>query len=112
MGNYSRLPETRSRDSRTKHYVSVRVQQGVPLLDADINESEDLRRLEWEDLNRGVIGDGMPLENDGFRIASIDGGGVNTVILVSKQTGIGRSSLKVDLSDSSAAAALGFDARA
>ncbi|HKQ05864.1 MAG TPA: hypothetical protein VJ464_12080 [Blastocatellia bacterium] len=97
-------------DSRAKHYVSVRQQQGVPIVDADVNETEDLRRLEFEDLNRVVTGDGVPLGNDGFRILAIEGGGVGTIVLRSKKTAVGQSSVKINLASSSAAAALGFTA--
>ena len=50
MGNFSRNPLDRLKDSQAKHYVGVRLQQGVPLLDADWNELEDLRRLELEEV--------------------------------------------------------------
>lgn len=51
-----------------KHYVSIRLQQGVPLLDADWNEQEDLRRIELEAVLAGLIGNGAPAGSDGFRI--------------------------------------------
>ena len=51
-----------------RHYVSIRLQQGVPLLDADWNEQEDIRRLELETLMARAIGSGVPAGNDGFRI--------------------------------------------
>ncbi len=56
-----------------KHYVSIRLQQAVPLLDADWNEQEDLRRIEVELVLASLIGNGAPLGSDGFRIhASVD----------------------------------------
>lgn len=54
--------------SSPKHYVSVRLQQGVPLLDADWNEVEDIRRLELESVLAKVIGNGVPAADDAFRI--------------------------------------------
>jgi hypothetical protein len=108
MGNFSRDPIMRLNDSMSKHYIGVRLQQGVPLLDADWNEMEDLRRQEVEDLGLWMIGNGVPAGNDGFRIDPIAGGGINTIVLVAQSTGIGSSSIQVDLDKSSAAAMLGF----
>lgn len=71
MGNFSRDPKTRLADSTTKHYVGVRMQQGVPILDADWNELEDLRRHEFEDINARFIGNGVPAGNDGFFIFNV-----------------------------------------
>lgn len=67
MGDYSRDPRARLDDAVAKHYVGVRLQQGVPLLDADWNELEDLRRHELASLVRRFFGDGVPAGNDGFR---------------------------------------------
>src|SRR4051812_12821849 len=53
-----------------RHYVGVRLQQGVPLLDSDWNELEDLRRLELQALVKMFIGTGVPVGNDGFRVSS------------------------------------------
>lgn len=53
-----------------RHYVGIRLQQGVPLLDSDWNELEDLRRLELQALVKMFIGTGVPAGNDGFRITS------------------------------------------
>lgn len=57
-----------------RHYVSIRLQQGVPVLDADWNEQEDIRRMELEMLLAQAIGSGVPAGSDGFRIreAGID----------------------------------------
>jgi len=49
-----------------KRYIGIRLQQGVPLLDRDWNELEDIRRNEEQILRKWYIGDGTP--NDGFRI--------------------------------------------
>ena len=55
-------------------YVGVRLQQGVPLVDADWNEKEDIRRFELRAFLKWFVGDGVPAGNDGFRIEGI---GVN-----------------------------------
>lgn len=60
-----------------RHYVGVRLQQGVPLVDADWNELEDLRRFELQALIKMFVGTGVPAGSDGFRIsASGDAGNV------------------------------------
>ncbi len=109
MGNFSREPKDRLSDSIAKHYVGVRMQQGVPVLDADWNELEDLRRHEFEDTGKWVIGNGVPSGNDGFRIAAIAGGGVGTLLLESKFSGVGLSKLRIDVDNSTAVTELGFD---
>lgn len=49
-------------------YVGVRLQQGVPLVDADWNEAEDVRKFELRAFLKWFVGDGVPEGNDGFRI--------------------------------------------
>lgn len=53
-----------------RHYVGVRIQQGVPLLDADLNELDDIRRVEQQAIGMFFIGSGVPVGSDGFRIFS------------------------------------------
>jgi hypothetical protein len=53
-----------------KRYIGIRLQQGVPLLDRDWNELEDMRRHAEVMLRRCYIGNGTP--DDGFRISLID----------------------------------------
>ncbi|MFI5910932.1 DUF6519 domain-containing protein [Dactylosporangium sp. NPDC051541] len=103
MGDFSR-----DTFDRVKHYVGVRLQQGVPLVDADWNEQEDIRRYEVQAFLKWFVGDGVPFNNDGFRIDPLAGGGVNTIRLTAPAAGAGRSSVTVDVAASSAAAALGF----
>ncbi|MCG9967133.1 DUF6519 domain-containing protein [Pelotomaculum terephthalicicum JT] len=50
------------------HYVGVRLQQGVPLVDADWNELEDIRKYEQRAFLKWLVGDGVPQGNDGFCI--------------------------------------------
>ncbi len=68
MGNY-----TRDTFDESKHYVGVRLQQGVPMVDADWNELEDIRRYEMRGMLRWFVGDGVPAGNQGFRIRQIEG---------------------------------------
>ena len=55
-----------------RHYVSVRMQQGVPVLDADLNEMADVPMRSMELLVRDVIGDGVPGKGQGFAITPIE----------------------------------------
>ena len=80
MGDYSRdtfqltnvVHQILSGDSVTdaRHYVAVRMQQGVPLLDADWNDMDDIRRQESRLYLRHYLGDCIPDDADGFRIGS------------------------------------------
>jgi len=54
-----------------KRYVGVRLQQGVPLVDADENEREDALRFAIRALARAFIGDGVPAGNNGFGLAAV-----------------------------------------
>lgn len=56
------------RQQNPKHYVGIRLQQGVPIIDADWNEMEDIRRLELETVLARAIGSGVPAGSNGFRI--------------------------------------------
>ena len=66
MGNFSR--ET---FDRLKHYVGVRLQQGVPIVDADWNEMEDIRKYELRAFIRWFVGNGIPEGNNGFAIFAV-----------------------------------------
>jgi len=52
-----------------KKYVGVRLQQGVPLLDRDWNELEDMRRYEEMILRKWYVGNGVP-DADSFKISA------------------------------------------
>src|SRR5688572_32262185 len=68
-----------------KRYVGVRLQQGVPLVDADWNELEDVRKFELRAFLKWFVGDGVPEGNDGFGITGT--GLVNDFIIRSGVTG-------------------------
>lgn len=53
-----------------KRYTSVRLQQGVPLVDADWNESDDIRRFELRAFLKWFIGDGVPANSPAFAIVA------------------------------------------
>jgi len=65
--------------AKVRNYVSVRLKQGVPLVDADINEANDMRRYELRNFLRWFVGNGVPEQNDGFRI--LDSSQANEVII-------------------------------
>ena len=68
MGNFSR-----NTFDKLKHYVGVRLQQGVPLVDADWNEQEDIRKYEFQKFLKWFIGNGVPAGNNGFQILEAAG---------------------------------------
>ncbi|GAA2511345.1 DUF6519 domain-containing protein [Winogradskya humida] len=51
-------------------HVNVRLQQGVPIVDADWNTQDDIRKFELRAFLKWYVGDGAPDQNDGFRIAA------------------------------------------
>ncbi|WP_163993102.1 hypothetical protein [Pyxidicoccus caerfyrddinensis] len=51
-----------------KRHIGCRLQQGVPIVDADWNELEDIRRFELRAFLKWFIGDGIPEGTDGFRM--------------------------------------------
>ena len=50
-----------------KRYLGVRLQQGVPLLDRDWNELDDIRRFFERRLRAYYVGEGVP-DLDGFEV--------------------------------------------
>src|SRR6266566_2258826 len=67
----------------TRRYLGVRLQQGVPIIDRDWNEMEDIRKFELRAFLKWFIGDGVPSRvgvaggNDAFKIDS-PGGSTDT----------------------------------
>ena len=54
-----------------KARVNVRLQQGVPIVDADWNELDDIRKFELRAYLKWYVGDGIPDGSDAFRIDAI-----------------------------------------
>jgi hypothetical protein len=75
MGNFSRDPDDFAALSAGLDYVGVRLQQAVPLIDADLNLVDDLRRHELEEFGRLFIGNGVPTGDDGYLIGLNGGDG-------------------------------------
>lgn len=65
----------------TKHNIGVRLQQGVPILDRDWNEMEDIRRYFERMLRKWYIGNGVPGDNDGFKIVAPPDGRDNDFLI-------------------------------
>lgn len=52
-----------------RRFAAVRLQQGVPIVDADWNEMDDMRRFGLRAHLRWFVGDGVPEGSDAFRLA-------------------------------------------
>lgn len=102
-GNFSR-----NTFDKLKHYVGVRLQQGVPIVDADWNELEDIRKFELETFLKWFVGNGVPLGNDGFKIEPAYVAG-RIRFLMGGEYGL-RTVITIDHSLSNAANILGFGA--
>jgi hypothetical protein len=63
-----------------KRYVGVRLQQGVPLLDRDWNELEDIRRFFEQRLREHYVGEGVP-DLTGFEVKAPDFAAENDVVI-------------------------------
>src|SRR5215813_1042024 len=62
-----------------RSYISVRLQQGVPLVDSHWNEAHDVRKFEVQAFLKWFVGNGVPQGNDGFRIAGLTSVDVDAV---------------------------------
>ncbi|NIM14325.1 MAG: hypothetical protein GTO45_20005 [Candidatus Aminicenantes bacterium] len=68
-GNFSK--QKQDTFDPAKAYTGIRLQKGVPLLDRDWNELEDIRRYAEVMLRKHYIGNGVPDENS-FKITAVD----------------------------------------
>jgi hypothetical protein len=73
-----------------KSYVRVRLAQGVPIVDADVNEREDIGMFELRAFLKWFVGDGVPEGNDGFRVVESTASRTNNFRISS---GIGAATL-------------------
>jgi hypothetical protein len=71
MADFSRTPLVALIDGRSKGYVGVHVEQGVPVLDRDLNLLNDLVSTTVRSVVSRYVGSGVPLVGDGFRIVAI-----------------------------------------
>lgn len=70
MGNFSRSPSELLAESLAKDYVALHIEQGVPVLDRDLNLLADLITERFRRIVERHIGDGIaaPGGNQGFRV--------------------------------------------
>lgn len=70
MGNFSRSPSEVLAESLAKDYVALHIEQGVPVLDRDLNLLADLLTERFRRIVERHIGDGLaaPSEDPGFRV--------------------------------------------
>ncbi|MEU1668418.1 IPT/TIG domain-containing protein [Streptomyces sparsogenes] len=71
MGDYSKSPEALLRENRGKGYVGIHVEQGVPILDRDLNLLQDLLAATVREVFTRYIGNGTAQGDDGFRIEAL-----------------------------------------
>ena len=96
MGDFSR-----NTFNELNRYFSVRLQQGVPLVDADWNEMEDIRRFELRTFLKWFVGDGIPANpdgtpNDAFRIVARPARNNTNDFLISVSSNLNASRCLVD----------------
>jgi hypothetical protein len=73
MCDYSVNPSDVLEANRKKGYVGLHIEQGVPLLDRDLNLLHDLIVATVRSLVTRYIGNGICTGSDGFRIEALDG---------------------------------------
>lgn len=64
-----------------RRFKSVRLQQGVPIVDADWNEKDDVRRFEMRSYLRWFVGSGVPHGSEAFRIRALPVPAANDVLI-------------------------------
>ena len=74
MGDFSRSPLDQLIASQNKGYIGVHIEQGVPLLDRDLNLLHDLIAATVRSLFTHYIGSGLAAGVDGFIVQAIPGG--------------------------------------
>ncbi|MCX5001196.1 IPT/TIG domain-containing protein [Streptomyces sp. NBC_00638] len=71
MGDYSKSPQELLRWSRSQGYVGIHMEQGVPILDRDLNLMQDLLANTVRDVLTRYIGNGTAQGDDGFGIEAL-----------------------------------------
>jgi len=64
-------------------YSNVRLQQGVPLVDADVNELDDIRKFDLRAFLKWFVGNGNRLGGDGFHILQASPASATNVMISS-----------------------------
>jgi hypothetical protein len=71
MSDFSQSPQELLTASQQKGYVGLHIEQGVPLLDRDLNLLQDLLAAGVRSLFSRFVGNGVPAGSDGFRIEAL-----------------------------------------
>jgi hypothetical protein len=71
MGNFSKPPSDVLQANLKKNYVGVYIEQGVPVLDRDLNLLQDIISTTVRNLISRFIGDGVAIGSSGFAIQAI-----------------------------------------
>ncbi len=74
MGNFSKSPLDTLLNNLERGYVGLHVEQGVPVLDRDLNLLSDLITATVRQVVARYIGDGVAAGRDGFQVARVVGG--------------------------------------
>src|SRR5215470_4019716 len=71
MSDYSRSPLELLMANQQKGYIGLHIEQGVPLLDRDLNLLHDLISATVRSVITRYIGNGIPAGADGFAIQAL-----------------------------------------
>ena len=74
MSDFSRAPLEVLQASLQKGYVGLHVEQGVPILDRDLNLQHDLLAATARSLFGRYVGDGLAAAADGFAVTALPSG--------------------------------------
>src|ERR1039458_1247922 len=93
-----------------RNRVNVRLQQGVPIVDADWNELDDIRKFEMRAYVKWFVGDGIPDGCDGFRIDALSSSSDDFIIRAGATAApAGASNVDIGLRNTGRAVADGLD---
>src|SRR3712207_4689838 len=71
MGDFSVSPLKMLLASQEKGYVGLHIEQGVPILDRDLNLLQDLALAEMRSLFERYVGNGVPPDSGSFAIEAL-----------------------------------------
>lgn len=75
MSDFSKSPQEVLRDSQDKGYTGIHIEQGVPILDRDLNLMHDLLAYGMRSVFSRYIGNGVPEDQrDAFAIRALEDG--------------------------------------
>ena len=74
MSDFSKPPLDVLRDSQDKGYTGIHIEQGVPILDRDLNLLHDILASRMKSIFSRYIGNGIPSAVDGFAIHGLPDG--------------------------------------